>query len=1104
MKLTIFLLVVSLTQTFAIESYSQATKLSLEMKSSSVRDVLSEIESSSEFYFLYSSNVVDVDRVVNVACQDKPIDEVLSVIFDDSDAQYDVYDRQIVLSKKSAEASAQQNEIDVRGVVTNSDGERMPGVTVVLKGTSKGVITDNDGMFTINNVPSDGTLTFSFIGMRIVEVDIAGRQQIDVTMQVDVIGLDEIVAIGYGVQKKSDVTGAMVSVSSEELTEQPVNNVLEAMQGKAAGVDITTSQRPGEIGSIRIRGSRSLNASNDPLYVVDGVPLMSSSGIETLNPQDIESIDILKDASATAIYGSRGANGVVLVTTKRGTAGKMTINYSGKVSFEQMVWRSEYMDVGQYIDFVRWGSYNKNPDLFSPGNQPSLENDALIELFSSEAVAWNNIKKGWNNGAWDPSKVETYNWMDEVTQPNLTQEHTLSASGGTENMRTYVSIGYLDNQGTTKGQEYKRYSVRASSDLNLKDWLRVGASINATMSIQDYGQANIGASMRQADNLVFSAAKIYPYALPYDESGNIIPFPGGQSRVSTVIDEWKYSTNQRDMKRVLGSFYAEVDIIDGLQYRINLGPDYRSYRNGIYNDGKSVTRGGSSYASYGGNYNFSWTLDNMLNYNKTFGDHTVGATLLQTASKWTYENYSMNAQNLPISEQQWYNMGSVNSLDSWETGLTERQLSSYMARVNYNFKQKYLLTMSSRWDGASQLAEGNKWAFFPSVALGWRMEQEDFMKDLDWVDQMKFRVGYGVTGNSAVTPYTTKGQINQVMVPFGSSVHTGYTTTNDVSNLDLGWEKTTQYNFGVDFSIYNGRINGVVDIYTSNTSDLIMTMSLPTVSGYNSTLANVGKTKNSGFDLTLNTVNVQTHDFSWNTTLNAAWQRNEIVELMNGKEDMVGDQWFIGRSINVVYDYERHGLWEDTPEDQAEMAKFNANGHNFQPGNVKVKDQNDDYEIKGNDDRVVIGNLSPRWIVGLGNTFSYKNWDLSIFINGRLKYLTGIGEGLTGMFGDQRVLDYWTPENTDAEYQKPYRDEAGGDSYAMTYYKDDSYLKIRNISLGYNVPNAYLSRFGVESLKVFVQTRNPGMLWSNIDFHDAEYNNIYYNRGFVFGVNVGF
>jgi TonB-linked SusC/RagA family outer membrane protein len=1104
MKLTVILSLVFISQAFAVQTYSQATTLSFEMRSATVREVLDEIESGTEFYFLYSSNVVNVDRVVDITCKNQTIQTVLDDLFDDSDVRFDVYDRQIVLSKKSAEEASAQSEFDVSGVVKNTMGEPMPGVTVVLKGTSKGVITNNDGSYTLTDVPENGTLVFSFIGMRTQEVDISSNARINVTMKEDIIGLDEIVAVGYGVQKKSDVTGAMVSVSSEDLTEQPANNALEAMQGKAAGVDIITSQRPGEIGSIRIRGSRSLNASNDPLYVVDGVPLMSSSGIETINPQDIKSIDILKDASATAIYGSRGANGVVLVTTKRGTAGEMTITYSGKASLEQMVWRSEYMDVAQYVDFVRWGSYNKNPDLFLPGNQPSLENDELIELFSSEAVAWNNIQKGWSNGTWDPSKIETFDWLGEVTQPNLTQEHTLSASGGTEKMNTYISIGYLDNQGTIKGQEYKRYSVRASSDLKLRDWLRVGASINATMSMQEYGQSNIGTSMRQADNLVFTAAKIYPYALPYDEAGNIIPFPGGQSRVSTVIDEWKYSTNERDMKRILGSFYAEVDLIDGLTYRVNLGPDYRSYRNGIYNDGESVTRGGSSYAEYSGNYNFSWTLDNMLNYDKTFGDHTLGATLLQTASKWTYESYDMSAQNLPTSEQKWYNMGSVAALDSWGTDLTERQLSSYMARVNYNYKQKYLLTMSARWDGASQLADGNKWAFFPSVALGWRMEQEEFIKDIEWIDQMKLRLGYGMTGNSAVSPYTTKGQINQIMVPFGSSIHTGYTTTNDVSNLDLGWEKTTQYNLGIDFSLYNGRVNGMLDIYTSNTSDLIMTMSLPTVSGYNSTLANVGKTKNNGFDLTLNTINIKTHNFSWATTINAAWQKNEIVELMNGKEDMVDNQWFIGRSINVVYDYERLGLWQDTPEDQAEMAKFNANGHNFQPGNVKVKDQNGDYSIKGNDDRIVIGNEQPRWIVGLGNTFSYKDWELSIFINGRLKYLRGIGEGLTGMYGDQRVLDYWTPDNTDAEYQKPYRDEAGGDSYAMTYYKDDSYLKIRNISLGYNVPKAFISRLGVENLKVFVQTKNPGMLWSNIDFHDAEYNSIYYNRGFVFGVNVGF
>lgn len=1000
--------------------------------------------------------------------------------------------------------NAVAQNITIKGNVQDEKGEPIIGATIMVKGTTQGTVSDTDGNFTLTNVPSDAILQISYIGYTTLEIPVAGKTTFKVVLQEEVQALEEIVVVGYGVQKKSDVTGAIVSVNNEKLTSMPSTNTLEALQGKAAGVDIVNSLRPGTIGDIYIRGVRSLTASNAPLYVVDGVPLMSSSGIETINPQDIEAIDILKDASATAIYGSRGANGVVLVTTKKGSSGKLSMNYSGSFTNQDMVWRSRYMNVAEYVEFARWAAYNKSPADMKPGNQPSLENDAKIELFTADPVAWANLQKGWEGGVWDPSKVETFDWLGAVTQPNLTQEHTLSASGGTQNVKGYASFGYLDNQGTTKGQEFQRYSLRASLDITPKDWLQFGVNINGSYLFQDYGQSNEGASMSSPGDLVAAAARIYPYALPYDSQGNLVTYPGGQSRVANVLNEWKYSTNQRETYRILSNLYAEIEIIKGLRYRMSFGPDYRSYRRGIYNDGKSITRGGSSYASYSGDKDFSWTLDNLIYYDKNIGKHTFGITFLQTASKWKHETYSMAAQGIALPSMQWYAMGSVPELDSWETGLTERQLASYMGRINYSFNERYLLTASGRWDGASQLAEGHKWAFFPSLALGWRMEQENFMKNVHWIDQLKLRVGYGVTGNSAVDPYTTKGAIDLVQQPFGATIVPGYTTTTSLSNLALGWEKTTQYNAGIDFSFFKGRLNGNVDIYRSNTGDLLMTMAVPSVTGYTTTLANVGETKNRGIDLTLNSINIRNKDWFWETNLNIGWQKDEIVSLMNGKEDMIADGWFIGKPIDVFYDYKRQGLWQDTPEDQAEMAKFNANGHHFTPGSVRVEDQNGDYQITPNYDRVIIGNSRPRWIVGLNNDVKYKNWDFSLFITGRLQYLRSVGEGLTCMYGDQRVLDYWTPENPNAEYQKPIRDEAGGDPYAMTYYKDDSYLKIRNISVGYSFAKSLVNKLKISNLRLYIQVKDPGMLWSNNSFLDSEYGTLYYNRGTVLGLNVGF
>lgn len=1088
--------------------YSQ-TNVTLDLKDQSVKDVLKLIENQTEIRFFYSDDLLAMNDLIDIKADDKNIIAVLDDLFLQSPLTFKAYENNlIVIIPKNL---LQQKR--VTGIITDRSGSPLPGVNVRAAGTAVGVISGGDGRYSID-IPADAkVLVFSFVGMETSEISIGNQTEINVTLAESSIGLEEVVVVGYGTQRKSDITGSVVSVSNEQITAQPVSNVFQALQGKAAGVDITTALRPGELGSISIRGARSLTASNSPLYVVDGIPILSNSGIETLNEQDIESIEILKDASATAIYGSRGANGVVLVTTKRGTDGKFQLNYSGTYTNEQMVWRSDYMDVADFMEFSRWGayyaSYDSKTGLYSrlPGNTPTLANDATINYFVAEPTAWENIQKGWEGGTWDPSKVETFDWLGVVTQPTYTQDHTLSASGGTKNMKAYGSIGFLDNQGTTKGQEYQRYTLRTNVELNPREWITFGAGVNGSWQYQDYGQSRTGGSSNVTADLIAAAARIEPYSLPYDSEGNLIVHPGGKARVWNVIDEWKYSTNQRETLRLLGSLFTEIKLLKGLRYRLNFGPDFRFYRNGYYNDSKSIVRElSAANASVSNTKDFSYTLDNLLYYDRTFGAHTIGATLLQTASKWTSESSSITGQGIEVPSQMWYSLGSLTSsqLSGWSSGLTERQLESYMARVNYNYNNKYLLTLSGRWDGASQLAEGNKWAFFPSAAIAWRLDQENFLNGIDWIDQLKLRLGFGTVGNSAVDLYSTKGAITQLTLPFGSSTSTGYTLTSSVANPDLGWETTTQYNIAVDFSVLEGRINGTLEAYRSSTSDLLLTVALPSVTGYTSTIANVGETSNRGIDLTINANILNVRDFSWDINATAAWQRDQIESLMNGKEDMVANNWFIGESIGIIYDYQKIGIWQDTPADQEQIALFNANGSQFAPGKIKVKDQNNDYRIDGNYDRVIIGNTRPRWTLGFINTFNYKGVELSMFITGRLKYMTGVGQGLTGMYGDQRKLDYWTPDNTDAEYQRPFMSEAGGDTYAGTYYKDDSWIKIRNISLGYQLPASLVNRVNINSLRVFAQIQNAGMLWSNNTFMDSEYGTMYYNRGFVFGVNVGF
>jgi TonB-linked SusC/RagA family outer membrane protein len=1108
MKLTLILVFITVLQVSA-NVYSQ-TSVTLDIREKSIREVLKSIEQQTDIRFFFSDDLLAMNNLINLKADNKNIISVLDDMFLESPLTYKAYENNLIVIVPRN--FLQQKGIT--GIITDKSGTPLPGVNVVATGTTVGVISGADGRYTIDVPPDAKNLTFSFIGMESQDIEISGRTSINVTLVESAIGLDEVVVVGYGTMKKSDITGSVVSVSNEQITARPVKNIFESLQGKAAGVDITTSIRPGTLGSISIRGARSLTASNSPLYVVDGIPIMSNSGIETLNEQDIESIEILKDASATAIYGSRGANGVVLVTTKRGTEGKFSLNYSGSYTNEQMIWRSGYMDVAEFIEFSRWGayyaSYNPTTGIYSrvPGNAPTLANDATINYFTAEPTAWQNIQKGWASGTWDPSQVETFDWMGVVTQPTYTQEHTLSASGGTKTMKAYGSIGYLNNQGTTKGQEYKRYTLRTNVELNPKNWITFGAGINGSWQYQDYGQSATGGSSNVTGDLIAAAARIEPYSLPYDADGNRIVHPGGKARVWNVIDEWKYSTNQRETLRILGSIFTEIKLpLKGLRYRMNFGPDFRFYRNGYYNDSKSIVRElSASNASISNTKDFSYTIDNLLYYDNKFGAHTIGATLLQTASKWTSESSSVSGQGIEVPSQLWNSLGSLTSaqLTGWSSGLTERQLESYMARVNYNYSDKYLLTLSGRWDGASQLAEGNKWAFFPSAAIAWRLDQESFLKGITWLDQLKLRLGYGTVGNSAVGLYSTKGAITQVTLPFGTGTETGYTLTSAIANEKLGWEKTTQYNLAVDFSFLKGRVNGTIEAYKSSTTDLLLTVALPSVSGYSSIIANVGETSNRGIDLTINSTLLNVSDFSWEINATAAWQKDQIESLMNGKEDMVGNTWFIGESIGIIYDYENIGIWQDTPEDQAEMALFNANGSQFAPGKIKIKDQNGDYRIDANYDRVIIGNTRPRWTLGLTNTFSYKGIELSAFLTGRIKYMSGVGESLTGMYGDQRVVDYWTPDNTGAEYQRPYMSEAGGDTYAGTYYKDDSWIKVRNISLGYQLPKSLLSKVKINSLRVYAQVQNAGMLWSQNNFRDSEYGTLYYNRGYVFGINVGF
>jgi len=1020
----------------------------------------------------------------------------------------------------------------ITGTVVDDKGESLIGASIFVKGTSNGTITDMDGNFSIDASAQDD-LVVKFTGYLERTIRVGAQTHINVAMVEDTQLLDEVVVVGYGVRKKSDVTGAIAQIGDKEMNAMPTENAMQAMQGKLAGVDITSNERPGELGNILIRGQRSLGvntsgnispgASNAPLYVVDGIILQAlgsetpsgsrtTIGIENLNPRDIESINVLKDASATAIYGSRGANGVVIVTTKRGKTGKLSLNYSGTLSIENMHDRTHMMNSAEWIDFSRAakiyaGTYNGSSTI-------SYDNDYAV--YGKDPYAWANFAKGWANGIWDGSLVDTYDWTAAGLQTAYTNEHTLSASGGTDKVQAYASFGYLHQEGTQPGQGYQRYTAKTTVDLQATDWMKIGANMNVTWGDQDYGY-NFRRSTTGASNLYFALQGMLPYAVPYTPEGDYIRNPGGDVNIINPIREVNICVNNRQSLRAMGSFYAELNagkilkVLDGLRYRFQFGPDFRNWRNGIADAAESINGDGNNIAQYNTQSRRSWTLDNLIYYDKTFGKHNIGITLLQSASALRIETENMTSFVNSFKEL-WYNIGSNSNIRTYSTDLTEEQMLSYMIRLNYGLNDRYLLTVSNRWDAASQLASGNKWSPFPSVALAWRMEQESFLDNVSWIQQLKLRLGYGRSGNSAVDPYGTSGAVSPTFYHFGAATMTGMIASDPgagnpvvMANPSLGWEKTNQLNIGLDFSLVKSRINGSIDIYKSWTSDLLMKKTIPSTTGYTSTWANVGKTENKGIDITLNTVNIKTRNFTWTSDLTFSASRNHITELSNGKVDDVANGWFIGYSIDANYDYVYDGIWKTSEADEA--AKYGR-----VPGEIKLKDISGpdgvpDGKIDANYDRQVIGKRSPDWVAGFVNTFTYRNWELSCFLYGRFgAKLNNIGvETLSGRFA-QREVDYWIADvNENAEYYAPGVGGENGDTYKSAMgYRDGSFIKLRNVSLGYNFSNQSLKKVNIGNLKLYAQLMNPCLLYSKIKFIDPDLGGSTYNSSVVFGINIGF
>ena len=893
MKLTSLFILMGIIQSVALNSYSQSTKLSIELKNVSVVDALRTIEDQSEFYFVYNKDAIDLERKISLQVKNLRIDEILERLFEDTNVSYRVADRHVILST----FQETQGGKTITGKVTDVAGNPLPGVTVIVQGTTHGAITDLSGFYTLSDVPANGVLSFSFVGMKSHEISVAGKTYIDVVMTEESIGLEEVIAVGYGTVKKKDLTGSVSSVNNEKLMERAAFSAAQALQGRAAGVVVQqTDAKPGSDAKIMIRGNRSLKATNDPLYVVDGVPLVV--GLSEISQSDIESIDILKDASATAIYGSRGANGVVLITTKKGKAGKAVIEYNAYFGLEKPANMVELFDGAEWVEFVREayrtaGKYPANPTYAMDVTMIPVgqENDPT-------GIAYKIQSAYDEDGSWHPERLQSTDWTDAVLRTGQITNHEVSVRGGTEKLKVLASATYFDEKGIVKTQDYSRYSVRVNFDWNLNDVVTLG------------GQTQFSHFDRNDGPNVFDGVKsLSPLANIYNEAGDLINRPGNDPQLWNPVLNLTEATVQYKKDRYLGSYYMEVKLPFDFKFRSNFGLDFGPYFDQRFYAARSSDRqGGNPRAENGGDSRTMYTWENLLYWNKTLKSHTINMTFLQSIQQEKFEKWRINVLNLPYESQLWHNVGSAPTISSVESNYTKWQLASFMGRINYSFKDKYLLTASARYDGSSRLAPGKKWVLFPSAALAWRLTEEGFLKDSDFLTNLKLRAGFGITGNTAIDPYKTAGNLAYARYNYGSSNVMAF-YQNEMPNYDLSWEKTEQWNAGVDFGLFKNRINGVVDVYLQNTKDLLMDRQLPQVAGFNSVVYNVGKTRNKGIEVTLNTENFSGKKFRWTSDFIFARNIEEIVELYGGKNDDIGNKWFIGHPLQVYYDYKFLGIW---------------------------------------------------------------------------------------------------------------------------------------------------------------------------------------------------
>jgi len=970
---------------------------------------------------------------------------------------------------------AQDSKFLLKGNVTDSRGETLPGVTMQIKGTTLGTVTDIDGKYEID-IAIGQTIICSYIGFETQEIQVKSSGILNIVMKEADQFLKDVVVIGYGTVQRKDMTGSIETLSSKEITKAMTVNVSEALNGRVSGVLVTkASNRPGADMTIQIRGLNSFNYSNEPLFVIDGVP--SQSGLRTLNPEDIESIDVLKDASSCAIYGSRGSNGVVIVTTKGATKTEgFQIEYSGSIGLKTPTRMPDMLgNKGNGMEYVNF----RIQQWTNKFGQSSLSTPAFLTEDERR-----HIKYG-----------EYYDWLREFAEDGLITNHTITATGGSQNTSYTFGLGYMLDEGISGSEKFSRITSNIGIEQRMGDKIRMG--INAYIS---YNLINHG-----SQDALYNAYLITPIVGRFnlDGSPTFSHRPGG--RVNPFLQDKNYK-NESDGWAVNTMAFLEYKPIKDLALKTQIAMQYDGATQGTWvgTDTQAGQGVKAPTASRSEGTNKNWVWDNTATYDKIISDkHRINAIGLFSLQKDTHKASGMTGEGMPY-DSDWHAIHTADQITNVNSSYWESMMVSFMGRINYVLLDKYMFTLTGRYDGTSRLGKDNRWGLLPSAAIGWQLKNEEFMKNIDWLSGLKLRASWGKTGNNSVGHDVTLTKLDMSTYYLGGSGQKGFGIGKALGNKDLKWEMTSEFNYGIDFGFLDNRISGSVDVYFRKTKDLIFEKQIADVNGYSSVLENIGTTSNKGVELTINSLNISTKDFSWRTNLTFSLNKNKIIDLDGTKTDDLANRRFIGEPMNVYYDVEQAGIWQLDEKEEAEK-------YNSAPGWIKIVDRDENGVIDAKDYRI-LGAQMPDWTAGMTNTFTYRNWDLSIYAYTRVGGLYSdpfvfTFTGINNQDWNKLDVPYWTPENGNNKYPGIGLETLWTQVLSKT---KGTFLKIQNITLGHTFSEKLLRKSGLKGLRTYISVQNPFTFSSylgsdpEIIGEDLTKQLSLYPMTFTFGLNVKF